>query len=236
MLLNFREISGLRGHEGRTIRPGLIFRGGAVTDPATAGNVENRRVTTVYDLRNRREEAERPSALRGLELRHPLRHHDIDVAAPIRMVSEGTAQAEGNRAAMLAIYGEFHKTFLPTFEAVFADLLTSEGPIYIHCAVGKDRTGAMVALLLSALGVGRKAIKDDYLLSNDAYHDIAASVRLRHPHLSALDNPALRPILHVETAYLDAFLASMGSPETYLRQSIGLDEAAFVALRRRFLD
>jgi len=236
MLLNFREVSGLRGHEGHRIRPGMIFRGGAVTDPAAAGLVENRRVTTVYDLRNRREEAERPSALRGLGLRHPIRHHDIDLAAPIRMAREGAARAEGNRTAMLAIYGEFHRTFQPTFEAVFADLLSSEGPIYIHCAVGKDRTGAMVALLLGALGVGREAINDDYLLSNDAYPEIAASVRLRHPHLPARDNPALRPIFQAETAYLDAFLASIGSPETYLRQRIGLDEAAFAALRRRFLD
>lgn len=236
MLLNFREIAGLRGHEGRRIKPGMIFRGGAVTDPAAALLMGNHRVTTVYDLRNRREEADRPSVLRGLGLRHPVRQHDIDLAAPIRMMRDGTASAESNRAAMLGIYGELPRLFQPTFEAVFSDLLASDGPIYIHCAVGKDRTGVMVALLLSALGVGREAIDGDYLLSNDAYGDIAASIRLRHPQLSTAENPALRPIIAVETAYLDAFLDRIETPETYLRQKIGLDEAALTALRRRFLD
>ncbi|MCV2448341.1 tyrosine-protein phosphatase [Paracoccus sp. DMF] len=236
MLLNFREVSGLRGHDGRAIRPGMIFRGGAVTDPATAARLGGHGVTTVFDLRNRREEAARPSALRELGLRHPLRHHDIDLAAPIRLVRDGAADAESNRAAMLAIYGDFHSVFRPTFEAAFADLVTGEGPVYIHCAVGKDRTGAMTALLLQALGVEREAVYHDYLLSNGAYQEIAASVRVRHPHLASMDDPALRPVLQVEAAYLDAFLDSIGPAKTYLRRKIGLDEAAFAALRRRFLE
>lgn len=236
MLVNFREVSGLRGHEGRLIGAGMIFRGGVVTDPAAAVHLTDHRVTTVYDLRNRREEASRPSALRRLGLRHPLRHHDIDLAAPLRMVQDGTSSIEGNRAAMLAIYSAFHRVFQSVFKAVFSDLVTSEGPVYIHCAVGKDRTGAMTALLLWALGVERKAIERDYLLSNNAYRDIAASARNRHPHLPSMDDLALRPVLQVEMAYLDAFLDGTGSPDTYLRKQTGLDGAALAALRRRFLE
>lgn len=236
MLLNFREVAGLRGHEGRRLRPGMIFRGGAVTDPAAAGLMANHRVTTVYDLRSRREETDRPSALRRLGVRHPVGHHDIDLAVPIRMVRDGNASTTGNRAAMLQIYAELPRLFRPTFKAIFDDLLASDGPIYIHCAVGKDRTGVTVALLLGALGIGRDAITSDYLRSNDAYGDIAASIRMRHPPMSTVENPALRPILSVETAYLDAFLQAIDTPDSYLRQQIGLDEAALAALRRRFLD
>lgn len=236
MLLNFREVSGLPGHEGRMIRPGMIFRGGAVTDPAAASRLGDHRVTTVYDLRNQREEASRPSALRGMGLRLPLRHHRIDLAAVGNLMRAGTADAERSRAAMLAIYGDFHRVFRPTFKAVLADLVTGEGPVYIHCAVGKDRTGVMTALLLRALGVGREEITREYLLSNGAREEIAASIRLRHPNRSSIDDPALRPILQVETAYLDAFLDSIGPADTYLHQKIGLDGAALAALRRRFLE
>lgn len=236
MLLNFREVAGLPGHEGRRIRPGMIFRGGAVTDPTAALLMCDRRIATVYDLRNRHEEARRPSALRGLGLRHPVRQHEIDLAAPIRMLRDGAGNAMDNRATMLRIYRELPHLFQPTFQAVFADLLASDGPIYIHCAVGKDRTGVMVALLLSALGVGREAIEGDYLRSNDAYGDIAASFQLRHPQVAATDNPALRPFIHVETDYLDVFLNSIQTPDSYLRRQIGLDEAALATLRQRFLD
>jgi protein-tyrosine phosphatase len=41
-------------------------------------------------------------------------------------------------------------------------------PILFHCSAGKDRTGIASALLLSALGVDRKDIFDDYMLTNKA--------------------------------------------------------------------
>jgi protein-tyrosine phosphatase len=36
-------------------------------------------------------------------------------------------------------------------------------PAVIHCLGGKDRTGLTVALLLTALGVPREIVLDDYL-------------------------------------------------------------------------
>lgn len=37
----------------------------------------------------------------------------------------------------------------------------------IHCLGGKDRTGLTTALLLTALGVEREVVLEDYLLTND---------------------------------------------------------------------
>jgi protein tyrosine/serine phosphatase len=39
------------------------------------------------------------------------------------------------------------------------------GCVLVHCAAGKDRTGVVVALVLSAAGVDRHAIADDYAQS-----------------------------------------------------------------------
>ena len=39
------------------------------------------------------------------------------------------------------------------------------GPALVHCAAGKDRTGVLVALVLDAVGVQRRAVVADYALS-----------------------------------------------------------------------
>lgn len=41
-------------------------------------------------------------------------------------------------------------------------------PGLVHCTAGKDRTGILVALILSLLGVDDKVIIEDYLISNSA--------------------------------------------------------------------
>ena len=41
----------------------------------------------------------------------------------------------------------------------------NNGTILYHCSAGKDRTGVATALLLSALGVDRETVINDYLLS-----------------------------------------------------------------------
>ena len=40
-------------------------------------------------------------------------------------------------------------------------------PLLYHCSGGKDRTGWMTAIVLTALGVSRELVVRDYLLSND---------------------------------------------------------------------
>lgn len=45
-------------------------------------------------------------------------------------------------------------------------------PIALYCTAGKDRTGLVILLLLSALGVDPHAIAEDYVLSDTAYEDL----------------------------------------------------------------
>ena len=47
---------------------------------------------------------------------------------------------------------------------VMAD--ADQHPLIIHCTAGKDRTGVTTALLLSILGVDRRVIEADYVLTN----------------------------------------------------------------------
>ena len=57
---------------------------------------------------------------------------------------------------------EMQKTWADTIR-LFAD--ESNYPIMFHCAIGRDRTGTLAAILLGLLGAERDAIVMDYELS-----------------------------------------------------------------------
>src|SRR5260370_590447 len=60
-----------------------------------------------------------------------------------------------------------------SFGALFSRLADAERlPAVIHCLGGKDRTGLTIALLLTALGVQREAVLNDYQFTND-YRGVA---------------------------------------------------------------
>jgi hypothetical protein len=53
-------------------------------------------------------------------------------------------------------------------------IANAEGAVLVHCAAGKDRTGAVVALALDAVGVDRDAIVADYLATRERIEAIVA--------------------------------------------------------------
>jgi protein-tyrosine phosphatase len=109
-------------------------------------------------------------------------------------------------------------------------------PLLYHCTSGKDRTGWMTAIVLTAFGVPHATVLSDYLLSNDIYrdrhfklgNDLAKTGVMRDPGL-------LRPLLELSPAYLDAAFEEMGrrygSFGAFLARGLDLDDQALHQLR-----
>jgi protein-tyrosine phosphatase len=106
-------------------------------------------------------------------------------------------------------------------------------PAFVHCSVGKDRTGVVVALALAAVGVPRATIAEDYVLSGQYLADYFAALRQQLAGRSeawARIEPMLActpDIILDALAYLDGLY---GSIERYLL-AIGLSTAELAALR-----
>lgn len=117
------------------------------------------------------------------------------------------------------------------------------GPVLVHCAVGKDRTGLVVAAALAAVGVPRAAIAADYhttdanmrgALARIAFDydesDVARAVADLKNNLPAL----LRAPPDGMDAVLDEFEAAGGAGDWLIAR--GLDPALLERLRERLVE
>jgi protein-tyrosine phosphatase len=86
---------------------------------------------------------------------------------------------------------------------VLAD--ASRYPAYVHCTYGRDRTGVVIALVLSALGVSREEILREYLMSRESVGAFPLSLE------AALDEIERR-------GGIEAYLASVGVTAAQLAQ------------------
>jgi protein-tyrosine phosphatase len=93
-------------------------------------------------------------------------------------------------------------------------LIADQGrqPVLYHCTAGKDRTGWMTAILLTALGVPRDAIMADYLATNDYVWPAYEGAVQALADAGQLADPALvRPLLVQDPGYLTAAFDEVGA-------------------------
>ncbi|EJM21071.1 protein tyrosine/serine phosphatase [Pseudomonas sp. GM21] len=247
---NFRDMGGTVTRDGRSIRHGLVFRSEGLSQ-LTENDLEVAQtlgIRLVCDLRSKHECDRSPSRWplnKGTELLH------LDISADVRAGEESmikllvdTPTRQVATRAMVSIYRQFPYAFSGKLRALFDRLLTDDGvPMVFHCTAGKDRTGFVSAILLSALGVDREAILEDYLKSGMYWDGVRGEVSLKRS-LQAFfagvpPDDVIHPMMAVDAAYLDAALdevkENFGSVENYLHTCAGLDEHAVGKLRERLL-
>ena len=81
-----------------------------------------------------------------------------------------------------------------------------EHPVVFHCAAGKDRTGILAGLLLSALGVSDETIMADYELTNLSLADRLSWAKVNDPKEAAEIAARPRWLLRSSGPAMKAFL------------------------------
>ena len=134
------------------------------------------------------------------------------------------------------------ETFRRTGDEYSRHRIYAIAPLVFNCAAGKDRTGVLAALLLTALGVSRQSVMDDYLLTERFFDRCCGMFMERRGNASfvGLPSEAWHPMLRADSAYLtamfDQFDSAHGSTEGYLRDELGVDLAFMERLRSRMLE
>ncbi len=238
---NFRDLGGHAGTDGRTLQPKRLFRSQGL-HALTDRDLETLRaldVRLVCDLRSERERGLHPSRWpQGLRTHRIALGVEADIRAGSRDLLDmihSQPGGTGARAMMIATYRMFPTRFSGPLARFFACFTSGDSsaawPALVHCAVGKDRTGFMIAMLLSALGVSREVIYRDYL-ETERYVDREYRIRITEQAIAALheivpDRASLEVIASVDPAFLDAAFAAVsdqfGSVAEYLTSACGLD-------------
>ena len=174
VLPNLRDLGGLPADGGRRTRPGVLYRSALPAPGDTRPTVVAEwPVRTVVDLRSPREFATRA---------HPLQSDGTAVhLISLLTDTEVTAPSQGARLA------DIYQGILINAGKQLADVLrvaaTAPGPVLLHCAAGKDRTGIAVALLLRIAGVEPGDIVADYVLTNEHMPAVLARITRFAPEL-----------------------------------------------------
>jgi len=239
---NFRDLGGYRTVDGRIVRWGLLFRSGAMNGltPADFDYLGKLGIRTVCDFRSTDERNAAPVRWPGdVAPRIFADDYEMDMAG-LDFTAAVHWTSEQARAAMAQTYPRLLDTFNGQYRRMFAQLLAGNVPLAFNCSAGKDRTGVAAALILTALGVPRETVIDDYLLSN-RYFDPRKAMTVDDPASQAwrkLPPAVLQAFMGVDRSYIEAVFrvidAHPGGAEAYLRDRLGLGPAALARLRQRY--
>ena len=252
---NTRDLGGLKTMDGRVIRRGRLLRSGALGKLSEQDIIflQSIPLRTVVDFRTEREIAEKPDlVIPGVRQIHcPILPQLTGVTRELgedgmpsyfRMALEIGMQADTWMAGLYLplVESEYSQTHYREFFRIL--LSHTEGALLYHCTIGKDRVGVGTMLLLSALGVDRSAIMEDYLLTTPYTEESRRAVC--REALEYTDDPAAQFALEAfesaRESYLNAAYHSIeqnyGSVSEYLSGVIGIGAKEREALRLLYLE
>lgn len=243
---NFRDLGGYLTEDGRRVRWGRLYRSGTMgglTD-VDCRHLATLGIRSVCDLRTPEERQDDPNgwaAEAGID--YWCRDYVSSFGELHRLMASGLATEEDARAAMIAGYRRLPREQAPAHRAVFERLRNGAVPLVFNCTAGKDRTGTLAALVLSALGVPRETIVADYRLTDEVrdYRRIIAKYAAREGSLVGRISPEVHAAVLVTHptyigAALDVIVEEHGSMEAYFRDMLTLDEAGLHAIRTHLLE
>lgn len=260
---NFRDVGGYATSDGRRVRWGRIYRTGAMPqltqrDYELLGQLG---IRVFCDLRSVEERELAPTRFERVK---GARYVAVDYPGSAifgNLVGRDSAVAVNDDPrrdanAQRNLYRQWPLSLAPQYKEIFAALLAGEAPLAFNCSAGQDRTGVATALVLTALGVPRATILEDYHLSTvhrrpeyergtGDYEALAATnIVARFYAESAQRGPAAlkpQPLYDASgkarlAATFDEIERRWGRVERYLEEVLDVDANDVARLRARYLE
>ena len=219
--VNVRDVGGLPAVDGGPTVPGRLLRSDnlqALSPADVTRLVDGLGVTTVIDLRSTAERASEGAA--PLDSVPGLRrvHHPVipELGSATDAVADALlARAEERRSRFpgdptCGFYLGYLEDRPDQVAGAVRSIARDQGTALVHCAAGKDRTGVVVALALTAAGVRPEAVVADYAATAERIDAILGRLRSSATYAKDIDRrPAEAHRPRPET--MTNFLAEVGT-------------------------
>jgi len=236
--VNFRDLGGYVTTDYRRISMGRIYRSGDISKLTDADmeELKRRKIYTVIDFRGKDEAAAAPDRLLpGADY--------LLLPAGSESSSDWDTFINGRSSGMdvmIAFYSDvsvFKDRYRPFFRKLL--MLPDSSSVVFHCSAGKDRTGIAAALFLYALDIPIETIINDYLASNHFRRAENEKMIDDMVNEQGIDRKMATELLEVYPLYLEAMFNALkkqfGSIDLFLYRELGMNEAAKLRLREKYL-
>jgi len=244
---NLRDIGGYRTVDGRTVRRGLVLRGGHPGDLTEAGRAGFAALglRAIVDLRSNGERASHPFPEEIRPGAHYWsRDYEISGGDLVALLRDTAAAAEQMRQRMIQTYTRLPYEQAPGIAAALRLAADGGGPMLVNCTAGKDRTGVTCAVLLAALGVPQEHVIEDYALTEWLEDPDAGLFWVDpegpHAYLLSVDPAVWRMLNRSDPDYIRTTYATLesahGSIEGFISGELGISPDELERLREVMLE
>lgn len=223
-LVNLRDVADLPMEDGGVTRAGVLYRSDAPrTEDSAPAHISAWPPRVVVDLRSAREVERSRCEWTDWTRVH---HHPLH---------DGAAPGVTPPGDLSELYNVILDSGADRIAALVPLVAHADGPVLLHCAAGKDRTGVSVAALLLAAGVRPEAVVADYLATATnmaALRERWASVPAERSARPSLDERWFETPEGAIVAVVERIISAPGGPTGWLRHH-GADGADLDRWRER---
>ena len=244
---NFRDLGGYRTVGGQYVRWGLVYRSNHLVNLTASDSdyLNSLGIRLVCDVRSEGERARAPDHWSGNAPEFffaPIGSNLIltpdDLKRRVATINAETKDSVRAYDYAIESAGQYAK--------ILRRIVAGDLPAVEHCTAGKDRTGVFSAILLTALGVPRKTVIQDYVLTNqyllapDAIETTSADLQRAFGLPEPPDPATLKTIMTAKPETLEATFdkidTTYGSFDNYLRDALKMSDADLAMIRQRLLE